>query len=113
MASMINLPPPCDMVVDNAQPENIGVCGLRNLGNTSTINSVIQCLSNTPPLRHYFVSGNFTKDVNRGNPLGHEGKLAESLGTLLQLMWPSDGSHVSCVYPKGFKYQLSQYRPGL
>lgn len=32
-----------------------GMTGLNNLGNTCFMNSIIQCLSNTQPLRDYFL----------------------------------------------------------
>ena len=32
--------------------------GLKNLGNTSYVNSVLQCLTYTPPLEKYFLSTN-------------------------------------------------------
>jgi ubiquitin carboxyl-terminal hydrolase 8 len=35
---------------------NTGVVGLRNLGNTCFMNSVIQCISSTSPLARYFLS---------------------------------------------------------
>ncbi len=37
--------------------------GLKNLGNTCYINSVIQCLSYTIDLSNYFLSGNYKKDA--------------------------------------------------
>jgi ubiquitin carboxyl-terminal hydrolase 4/11/15 len=43
--------------------------------------------------------------------LGHEGKLAESFGNLIQLMWGSNGQPASAVSPKGFKYQMGRFRP--
>ena len=35
---------------------NHGLTGLKNIGNSSYINSIIQCLSNTPELMYYYIS---------------------------------------------------------
>jgi ubiquitin C-terminal hydrolase len=49
------------------------------------MNSALQCLSNTPPLNEYFVSGKYKDHVNKVNPLGTKGKLAEEFGSLLKV----------------------------
>ena len=77
---------------------------------TPILATVSQCLSNTLPLREYFSTGAFHGDVNRGNPLGHEGKLAESFGDLMGLMW-SEKEAVTTVAPRGFKYQMGRFAP--
>ena len=42
---------------------NHGLTGLKNIGNSSYINSIIQCLSNTPELMYYYISGLYKKDI--------------------------------------------------
>ena len=45
-------------VASNKRP---GVVGLRNHGNTCYINSVVQCLSNCPPLTNFILSNQYKK----------------------------------------------------
>ena len=64
--------------------------GLSNLGNSCFMNSVIQCLSNTPELRDYFVKGHYLANINSGNPLGFEGRLAKCFCTILRKLWSGE-----------------------
>ena len=45
------------------QTSNHGLTGLKNLGNSSYLNSILQCLSNTPELMYYYVSNLYKKDI--------------------------------------------------
>ncbi|KAJ3411208.1 ubiquitin carboxyl-terminal hydrolase [Chytridiales sp. JEL 0842] len=64
-----------------------GLRGLLNLGNTCYLNSAVQCLSHTPPLTTYILSGTWKADLNPENPLGMEGKVAAAYAQLVEEIW--------------------------
>lgn len=64
-----------------------GIVGLNNMGNTCYLNSSIQALSHTPILRDYFTSKVYLNDINRTNPLGYQGRLAQVSSVLINSLW--------------------------
>lgn len=83
----ITLPPSASSVTAHIKRKRFMATGLGNLGNTCFMNSTLQCLAHTPPLREYFLSGKFFADLNTDNPLGTGGELAKEFATLLEQMW--------------------------
>lgn len=65
---------------------------------------LFQCLSNTPPLTEYFLEDRYEAEINRENPLGMRGEIAEAYADLVKQMWLSRSSYVA---PRTFKVSES------
>ncbi|XP_041744119.1 ubiquitin carboxyl-terminal hydrolase 4-like [Coregonus clupeaformis] len=89
-------------------PSQPGLCGLSNLGNTCFMNSALQCLSNASPLTEYFLDDQYEAEINRENPLGMRGEIAEAYADLVKQMWLSRSSYVA---PRTFKTQVGRFAP--
>lgn len=63
-------------------------------------NHVSQCLSNASALTDYFVNDQYEVEINRENPLGMRGEIAEAYADLVKQMWLSRSSYVA---PRTFK----------
>jgi ubiquitin C-terminal hydrolase len=73
------------------------------------MNSALQCLSNIPPMTDYFLSNKYHEDINRDNPLGMKGEIADSYADLIKCMWSERNRPIA---PKTFKVGMPIFYSG-
>lgn len=81
-----------------------GLTGLKNLGNTCYMNSILQCLSNTSPLVEYFVTDMYRKHINLGNKT--QGRVAKEVAALIRELWTGQCRYIAS---KDLRYVVGQY----
>lgn len=86
---------------------SIGAVGLHNLGNTCYMNSALQCVRSVEELTKFFLTDTYSDELNKGNPLGYNGKVAMAYGSLLKEIYDEGRGAVS---PRDFKNTVGRCR---
>eukprot|EP00658_Telonema_sp_P-2_P013127 TRINITY_DN1497_c0_g1_i3.p1 TRINITY_DN1497_c0_g1~~TRINITY_DN1497_c0_g1_i3.p1 ORF type:complete len:1055 (+),score=235.32 TRINITY_DN1497_c0_g1_i3:39-3203(+) len=110
-AQSMSMPPTPHMClgdVDGSTSHEPGLCGLRNIGNTCFMNSIIQCLVATNQLSAFMLSNQALDEINSTNPLGHHGAIAQEWIVLMYRFWCGE---FKVIAPKEFKAVISEFAP--
>lgn len=67
---------------ENQEDPELGINGIKNLGNTCYMNAALCCLFRIQPLMDYFLSNLHQQEINLTNPLGSKGIVTNAFSSL-------------------------------
>ena len=79
-----------------------------NYGNTTRMNSIIQCLSHTPQFRDYFLSQQYKSHINTTN-FSMNGEFAHEFASVLSHLW--DFTRIEPIQIPSFESAVYQFAP--
>ncbi len=86
---------------------NHGLTGLKNIGNSSYMNSIIHCLSHCQDLVYYYISDLYLNDLIIKPKLNSNSKnVSQSFSLILKKLWIEEEKSIN---PIDLKYSISKY----
>lgn len=93
---------------EKGESKQRGIVGLRNLGNTAALSSVLQCLAQTRTLQSYFTANTYLQEINMRNPDGMGGEFVREIGNAFKRIWINDCSILSLTT---LKQTIHKFQP--
>ena len=88
------------------ESSNHGLTGLKNIGNSSYMNTIIQCLSHCADLVYYYISDLYINDLKKIPKQNQLKNVSIAFSSILKKLWIEDNKSIN---PIDLRYAISQY----